>query len=72
MFYKLNISQAETLGKFEYETNKRFDPYITDGDNNYYVSEEMYQLLKDTPQFKKLDFTKLTTVDKIEFNVQLP
>jgi hypothetical protein len=66
-FYKLTKQQADTLGRFEYAPNQVFDPYINDGYDNYYVSQEMYDLLKDTEQFKKLDFGDLPTVDKIDF-----
>ena len=66
-YFKLTQQQADTLGRFEYAPNQVFDPYINDGYGNFYVSQEMYDLLKDTEQFKKLNFTKLPTVNKIDF-----
>ena len=58
-FYKLTKQQADTLSRFEYAPNQVFDPYINDGYDNYYVSQEMYNLLKETEQFKKLNFISL-------------
>lgn len=70
-FYVITKEQADLLTRFEYEPGKVFDPYITDGNGNYYVSNEMYNLLKDTPQFKKIDFTQLQTVNEIPFKNNL-
>lgn len=63
MFYKVSEVQAEVIGRFEYSPNEYFDPFINEQtDNTYLISETMYQLLKDTEQFKKIDFSQLVTI----------
>lgn len=57
-----------TIGKFNYSTNQSFDPFVNEQvDGTYLVSDTMYHLLKDTDQFKLVDFSQLTSItpDKI-------
>ena len=65
MFYLLNKEQADTIGKFEFSENSFFSPYELVNNDYFYVSELMYNLLKDLNQFKKVDFSNLPKTDTI-------
>lgn len=65
-FYKITKAQAEAMGKFFYDKNKMFDPFAGETKDGYYlVTEDMYQIVKERIEFKKVDFGKITTVERL-------
>lgn len=69
-YYKVTKAQADTIGEFSYgEIN--FSPFVREQtDGTYIVASDMYELLKDTDQFKQIDWTKVPTTET--FNDKLP
>lgn len=66
IFYKITKEQAELIGLFEYEPNKVFNPFVGEQvDGCFIIEKSMYDLLKDTEQFKKIDFTKVKTITEL-------
>ena len=64
-FYKITKEEAEAIGRFEYAPNKAFDPFVSEqNDGSYIASEEMYILLKEKEEFKKIDWTGKKTIEK--------
>lgn len=73
MFYKISKAQAQTLGKFEYAKNQMFDPFAGEQSDGYYlVSETMYEALKNSAAFKKLDWGSLSKISDTQLNPKLP
>ena len=65
-FYKITKAEAFLIGRFEYLPNKMVDPFMGEQkDGTYLVSEKMYKLLNQNPNFQKVDFTKLELIDEI-------
>lgn len=69
-YYKVTKAQADTIGEFSYgEIN--FSPFVREQtDGTYIVASDMYEILKDTDQFKQIDWTKVPTTET--FNDKLP
>jgi len=71
-FYKITKAQAETLGKFIYSPGEGFDPFCNEQkDGMFLVSEKMYLKLKELSQIKKIDFTKLSLIEKTSINTKV-
>ena len=73
-FYKITQEQADLLGEFSHN-NINFSPYVRQQkDDTFIVSQSIYELLKDTEQFKKIDWTNVETTetfnDKITLNFE--
>lgn len=70
IFYKISKEQANLVGEFSYgEIN--FSPFVREQkDGCYIVSEVMYQILKDTDQFKQINWDELEKIST--FNDKLP
>ena len=66
IYYKVTKSQAEILGEFSYgEIN--FSPFVRpQTDSTYIVASDMYEILKDTDQFKKIDWENVETTEKFD------
>ena len=65
-FYKISPGQATLISKFIYAPNQMIDPFVGEQkDGTYLVSEKMYKLLNQNPNFQKVDFTKLELIDEI-------
>lgn len=64
-FYKITPEEANTIGRFDYDINRSFDPFCGEQiDGSYLVSEEMYNLLKEHENFKKVDFSKKELIEE--------
>lgn len=64
-FLKISKQQAETIGYFEYKPQHFFDPYTREQkDGTFLVSTEVYEVLKDTDQFKKVDWTSVESTNE--------
>lgn len=71
LYCSITQEEANLLGEFEYETNKRFSPFVGKQTNgNYIVSKEMYETLKDADQFKKVDWSGKLWVTPDEFDFE--
>lgn len=70
IFYKITKAQAQSIGEFSYgEIN--FSPFVREQtDGTYIVAENMYEALKDTDQFKQIDWSKVPTTET--FDDKLP
>lgn len=70
-FYKITKEQADMLGKFLFAPNQGFDPYCSQQkDGTFLVSEKMYLKLKELSQLKKIDFTKLSLIEKAQLETK--
>lgn len=70
LFTGLTKSEADTIGEFEFSTGNVFSPYGRKWSNgNYTISKDMYDLLKDTEQFKKIDWSGKvwSNIETLEF-----
>ncbi len=66
-FYKITPGQAALIGKFEYAPNQFIDPFVNEQkDGTFLVSDFIYQLLKERSEIKKIDFTKLDAITKVQ------
>lgn len=70
-FYKITKEQAELIGKIQYGKWEMFDPFVGDQKDGYYlVDEKMYLLLKERPEFQKIDFTKQAKLEKSSIDLK--
>lgn len=70
-YYKITKEQADAIGYFKYSDCEAFDPKCSEqSDGTYLVSETMYNMLKDRPEFSKVDFMKLSRIDKSQINTK--
>ena len=68
-YYKILKSDADKLTKFTYEKDMAFDPYVGEQvDGTYIVREEVYKMLKNHDNFKKVDWNSKVKIDKSELN----
>lgn len=68
-FLEITPEEARILGEFEYAPQQSFSPFVGKQENgNFIVSEEMYDLLKDYDQFKKVDWSLKKFVSSEELN----
>lgn len=67
MYYKLTIEQVTLIGEFEYLPNQKFNPFMNDGYNNYYIDSRIYELLKEHSKFKNINFDTIEKVESIDF-----
>lgn len=64
-YYKITKAEADLIGRFEYDTNRAIDPYVNEQkDGTYLVSETMYNILKDHPKIKQVNFSVKTPIEK--------
>ena len=64
-YYKITKDQAALIGKIMYAENRQFDPFVNEQtDGTYLVSDDMYNLLKERDEIKKVDFTKRPLIEK--------
>lgn len=71
-YYKITKEQADLIGKIMYAEDRMFDPYVGEQkDGTYIVSEEMYQIMKDHTDFKKVDFSKKTPITENEVKTDM-
>jgi len=70
IFFKITKAQAQYIGEFSHgEIN--FSPFVREQkDGTYIVAENMYEALKDTDQFKQIDWSEVPTTET--FNDKLP
>lgn len=70
MFYKITKQQAQLIGEFSHD-EINFSPFVREqADGTYLVAEDIYEALKDTDQFKQIDWSTLPTTET--FNDKLP
>jgi len=68
-YYKITAAQATSIGKFNYSSFEAIDPFVGEQkDGSFLVSETIYNLLKDRPEFKKFDWSAKTPVPKEELD----
>lgn len=72
ILYKITKQQAIVLGEFTYgEIN--FSPFVREQkDGTFIVAENIYEALKDTDQFKKIDWSEVPTTNKFDDKQTLP
>lgn len=65
MYYIITKEQAELIGEFG-ANGISFSPFTTpQPGNTYAVSHNMYRFMKDTDQFKQIDWEFLTKVSEL-------
>lgn len=70
-FYKITKEQAALIGRFEYAPNQMVDPFVGEQkDGSYLVSELVYNMLKDRPEIKKVDFTKCEKISENQLDTK--
>ena len=70
MYYKITKTIAELLGEFNHN-GLNFSPFVREQtDGCYLVSSDIYEILKDSEQFKKVNWDELETIEI--FNDKLP
>jgi hypothetical protein len=68
-FYIITPSEATLITKFMYGEYLEFDPFVGEQvDGNFIVEEIMYNLLKDTEQFGRVDWAGKTLVPQDELH----
>lgn len=66
---KITKTQAELLGEFT-ANGINFSPFAREQkDGSYLVAEDIYNALKDTDQFKLIDWSEVPTVTEFNDNV---
>ena len=64
-YYNITKAQANSIGYFEYAPNQAIDPFAGEqADGSCVISEKVYNLLKDHPKMKVVDFTKQPVFDE--------
>jgi hypothetical protein len=67
---KITKTQAELLGEFT-ANGINFSPFVREQkDGSYLVADDIYESLKDTDQFKLIDWSEVPTVT--DFNDNAP
>lgn len=70
-YYIITKHQAKQLGRIDYAKGKRFDPFVGEQTNGFYVvSEELYNEIKTRPEFENVSFanTKKTNTLNLRTN----
>lgn len=63
MYYKITRASAELLGEFTYN-GINFSPFTREQkDGCYLVAEDIYNALRDSDQFKRVNWNELSTID---------
>lgn len=75
MYYKITKTIAELLGEFT-ANGINFSPFVREQtDGTYLVSEDIQEILKDTDQFKQINWDELEKIstfdDKLPTNFNL-
>lgn len=66
---KITKAQAELLGEFT-ANGINFSPFAREQkDGSYLVAEDIYESLKDTYQFKLIDWSEVPTITDFNDNV---
>lgn len=66
MYFFLSKTQAQNLGRFEYEPKKFFDALTSEQINGTFaVSKQMVDLLKNHPRIKSINWGSIPTGDKL-------
>ena len=70
-FYKISKTDANKVGKFEYDNGCIFDPFCSEQvDGAYLVSVDMVNLLVNNENILKVDWTNLTVIDSAQINTK--
>ncbi len=70
-YSELTPEKSNSIGEFEYAPGKIFSPFVGKQKNgNTICSREMYELLKDTEQFKRVDWSGSEWVTKEELDFE--
>lgn len=68
-FYKISKTDANKVGRFEYDNGSIFDPFCSEQvDGTYLVSESMVNLLVNNENIKKVDWSNLTVISSNQIN----
>ena len=68
-YYTITPEQADLITQFTYAENKQVNPYVGKQINgDFLVSKKVYEILKDTPKFKKIDWSTVPLVPENELN----
>jgi hypothetical protein len=68
-FYKISKTDANKVGRFEYDNGCMFDPFCSEQvDGTYLVSESMVNLLVNNEKMQKVDWSKLTKINSSQIN----
>jgi hypothetical protein len=68
-FFKISKTDANKIGRFEYENGCMFDPFCSEQvDGTYLVSVVLVSELADNENIKKVDFSKLTKINSSQIN----
>jgi hypothetical protein len=71
-FYKISKLDANKVGSFEYETGYEFNPFCSEQvDGTYLVSIDLVEQLKDNENIKKVDWTKLESINSTQINTKI-
>lgn len=72
-YYTITKEDAALITRFTYAPGQQVDPFVGEQkDGLVLVSEPMYKLLKNTPQFKKIDWNKVPLVPKDQLDPKIP
>ena len=68
-FYKITKGEAELIGVILYEENKEFNPFVGEQtDGTFLISEKMYELLKNTEQFQRVNFSEKQKISSVNLD----
>lgn len=68
-FYKISKTDANKVGRFEYENGKIFDPFCSEQvDGTYLVSVDLVNELSDNDNIKKIDWNSLEIISSNQIN----
>jgi hypothetical protein len=72
IFYKISKLDANKVGSFEYEIGYEFNPFCSEQvDGTYLVSIDLVEQLKDNKNIKKVDWTKLESINSTQINTKI-
>lgn len=65
-YYIITKHQAKKIGRIDYAKGKRFDPFVGEQTNGFYlVSEQLYEAIKTRPEFENVSFTNTKKTSNI-------
>lgn len=72
LFTEITDEQANLIGAFEYAPGAFFSPFVGKQVNgNYVVSKQMYDQLKNTEQFQRMDWSNAEWVEREDLNLEI-
>ncbi len=69
-YTQITSEEANLIGEFYYYNGKIFSPFVgKQANGNFIVSREMYDLLKDSTQFKTVDWSgkNWVSIEELDF-----